>query len=424
MTVPPVTDVVPVTSPPLLLVNLPASLRMEAIVPAFETVPEFLMAPACAFVLLMKAAAAATSASVMMKLLVTVPPVILVCPVILPSVLLVKLPAVLVREAMVPALDALPALVTAPAVALLELVKMPADPTTTSWSAPLFVTTPPATVVLPVTSPSLLLVKEPPSFRIDAMVPAFDAVPAFLTFSAMPSELLMKMAAAATSASVITKLLVTVPPVTLDCPVIVPSLVNVPAVLFNASSVPALLAVPALVRVPPDAPLLLVKVPPEDTVTSPTVPLLVSAVVSLTAALPSVPFTETLPLLSVSFPLRVPSMNRLPSLSSTFEFITPSALIPRLPDWMVVPFLTVRLPVSLIVTSPPSISSFPTVASLITCGEPVLTSAVSFSPGAEGFQFVPVLNSLFVLPDQTDWAREGVTRVTDARAVNKPIRRE
>jgi hypothetical protein len=69
-------------------------------------------------------------------------------------------------------------------------------------------------------------------------------------------------------------------------------------------------------------------------------------------------------------------------------------------------------------------SSFPTVALSVTWGEPVSTSAVSFSPGGDGVQFVPVLNSLFVLPDQTDWAWDGVTRVTDASAVNKPIRRE
>ncbi|MNE46238.1 hypothetical protein D3C80_1405630 [compost metagenome] len=169
---------------------------------------------------------------------------------------------------------------------------------------------------------------------------------------------------------------------------------------------------------------MLVKVPPEETETSPTVPLLESAVVASTAALPSVPFTATLPVFSCSLPFNVPSMNRLPPLRLTSEFKMPSALIPMLPEARVLPFITVSVPVLVMVTLPPSTPSCPTVTLSVTWGDPLVTVAASVAPGKSGFQFVPSLNSLLVLPVHTDWANDGIIKVSEANAVNRPRCRE
>ena len=69
-----------------------------------------------------------------------------------------------------------------------------------------------------------------------------------------------------------------------------------------------------------------------------------------------------------------------------------------LPELISLPSVAVRLPVLVIVTLPPPTCSRPTVALVVTWGEPVSSVVASPVPGADGDQLAPVLNSLSEAP--------------------------
>ncbi|MNI08935.1 hypothetical protein D3C73_619870 [compost metagenome] len=157
----------------------------------------------------------------------------------------------------------------------------------------LLVTVPPMTFVSPVILPPLLLVKEPPVLVSDVIVPAFDDVPALVTFSASAPELLTNSAAADTSTSVTTKLLVSLPSSMVAVPVIVPSLTVSPSVICRSPS-----SVPELARLPPLIPTSEESLPPVEISMRPGLETLVPPAAERSASTCSVP-PETSTLLTV-----------------------------------------------------------------------------------------------------------------------------
>ncbi len=75
-----------------------------------------------------------------------------------------------------------------------------------------------------------------------------------------------------------------------------------------------------------------------------------------------------------------------------------------LPDVIVVPLVTDNAPVLVTVTLPPPTFSRSIVSPVDTCGEPVLTVALSLAAGAPGVQFASFSKALSAVPVQTDCA--------------------
>ena len=231
VTAPPVTLVAPVMVlvlskvPPLLarLVTVPALLAVPLLltapvapavmfsVPALPTAPTVPLVVSCP-------AVAMLVGPVNVPALVATPAEMSVVPVTSPVPAFAKVPPLLIRLATSPALLAVPAFVTASALAPFAISKVPA-----------------ALPMSPAVPPSIST--SPPSLLMAEAVPVVISCPPLSDVS-----------------PVRVPLLVTTPPLMADVPVFTPVLPKVPPVLSSPLTVPALLAVPLLVTTCADAP--------------------------------------------------------------------------------------------------------------------------------------------------------------------------